>query len=274
MRSLARLAIALAAALTASAAASADQSTIDPSALSAVRAYIAALTKPDAAAAYALLTPAQRSYFGREANFASDLSTTQYRIVSWSIASSRQRNAALAEIDVRQTVSYLDISTGQSATATIVEPYFALRSNGAWGVKELAQPWKSYAPRAQSRAGGLVAIIDRIEFYDRRVKIDCTLQNMGSDALQALPLLKSTMTFAGSPPVHALDAPDYPLNDQQFFEGVRIYPKHQAVGFINFPLPSRTDADVTVTITIAPIIPDGATSPWAATIGPIALPRL
>lgn len=274
MRPMLAVGAAIAMTLAASSGVRADAGTIDPDALSAIRAYIGALTKPDASAAYALLTPAQRSYFGREANFASNISTTQYRVVSWSISSSRQRNGTLAEVDVLQTVSYLDVSTGESATSTIVEPYFALLTDGRWGVKELAQPWKSYAPRAQAREAGFVAIVDRVEFYDHRVKVDCTLQNLGSAALQALPLLKSTMTVAGSAAVHALDTADYPLNDQEFFEGVRLYPKHQAVGYINFPLASRADVAASITITIAPVIPDGASAPSAVTVGPISLPRL
>ena len=67
---------------------------------------------------------------------------------------------------------------------------------------------------------------------------------------------------------------DRPLNDEEFFEGVRIYPGHQAVGYINFPVPSHADVDSTAVLTIAPAIADGATAPAAAKVGPMTLPKL
>lgn len=242
----------------------------DPGALDAVRLYVTALERPDAQAAFALLTPSQKRYFGNARNFASNYTTTGYRIVSFSLGKATVPAADLVEVDVAQTASFYDITTGRTATAQMDEPYFALRSAGAWGVKEIYVPWKSYAPNAKATAGGVTAIVDRVEFFDRRVRVYCTLRDLGDKPAQVLPLLKSTMSIGGRD-VAALDTADFPLNDESFFEGVRLYPLHQAVGYVNFPLPSRSDKDLNVTIKIGPVVADGASSPASIVIGPFEL---
>jgi hypothetical protein len=244
--------------------------TPDPGAVDAVKRYVTALEKPDPDAAYRLLTPAQQRYFGNARNFASNYAATRYRIAGFSIAKVTLRSAAIVQVDVAQNASFYDIANEKTSTAQVTEPYFALRANGAWGVKEIYVPWKSYAPNAQASGGGITVIVDRIEFFDHRVRVYCTLRDLGSKPVQVLPLLRSTMTIAGKT-VAAIDTADFPLNDEQFFEGARVYPMHQAVGYINFPLPSRTDTALKATITIAPVVADGASQPAFVTIGPLDL---
>lgn len=245
----------------------------NPDAVSAVKQYVSALEVPDAEKAFAVLTPAQRRYFGNVRNFASNFSATDYRIVSFSVTNVTMRNADLAQVDVSEKVSYYDIASERAATTDMTEPYFALRNGGRWGVKEL-QPWKSYAPRASRRVGGLVVIVDRIVFFDRRMKVDCTFRNLGSKPLQVLPLLKSKLITNTGVKSAAISVPDSPLTDRQLFEGIRLYPGHQAVGFMNMALPSRNDVDMKATFVFAPAIEDGARAPFAVTVGPIDLRKL
>lgn len=244
--------------------------TPDPGAVDAVKRYVTALEQPDAAAAYRLLTPAQQHYFGNARNFASNYAATHYRVAAFSIEKVTMRSADIAQIDIGQTVSFYDITTEKTSTARVTEPYFALRTNGVWGVKEIYVPWKSYAPNAQATGGGITAIVNRIEFFDHRVRVYCTLRNLGAKPVQVLPLLRSTMTIGGKT-VAALDTADFPLNDEAFFEGARVYPMHQAVGYINFELPSRSDTDLKATVTIGPVVADGASQPAFVTIGPLDL---
>lgn len=251
----------------------ADAPAADSGAVDAVRRYVAALQRPDPARAYQLLSPAQQRYFRNARNFASNYVTTAYRVVSYSIARTTMRNPNLAQVDVDQTTSYYDIATARTATVRVTEPYFALRSKGAWGVKEIYEPWKSYAPKATGNAGGLVVVVDRIEFFDRRIQVDCTLRNLGAKPFQVLPLLRSKLTIGGSSAA-ALNSPDFPLNDRQLFQGARIYPYHQLVGYLNFPVTLPADADQTATLTVGPAVEDGAPSPVMVTIGPINLPKL
>jgi hypothetical protein len=245
----------------------------DPAAVATVKRYLTAIAKPDLDAAFALLTPAQQHYFGNPRNFASNYATTGYRLVSWSVARVAAHGASLVEVDVDQKTSYYDIATAQTLDARATEPYFALRSGKRWGAKEIYVPWKSYAPKTVGRAGALSVIVDRVEFYDRRVQVDCTLRNLGQKPVQVLPLLRSTLRLDGVD-VAALAGADFPLNDRQFFEGVRIYEYHQVVGYINFPLSSRADRALVARLTVGPVVEDGGAKPLLAEIGPIELPKL
>ncbi len=251
----------------------ASDATPDPGAVAAVKHYVTALAQNRADAAYALLTPSQQHYFGNARNFASNYASTGYSIQRWSVASTVVHTPALVEVDVDQTASFFDVASGKQANARVTEPYFALRSGTGWGVKEIYVPWKSYAPKTEGRAGGLAVVINRVEFYDRRVQVDVTLRDVGSKPVQVLPLLKSRLTL-GDSAVAALSDADFPLNDRTLYDGVRLYPLHQVVGYVNFPLVSRTDRSYTARLTIGPVVEDGAAGPIEVTIGPIALPKL
>lgn len=247
----------------------------DDGATDAVRRYVTALALPDPAAAFKLLTPAQQHYFRNARNFGSNYASTGYRVVSFSIEKTTTRNANLVQVDVSQMVSYFDIANERTTSARVHEAYFALRgSDGAWAVKELVVPWKSYAPHATGRAGGLVVIVDRVEFFSRRVQVDCTLRNLGTRAVQVLPLLRTTLHLSPGGEYAALSGADFPLNDRQFFEGARIYPNHQLVGYVNFAVPAKNDVDMTATLVVAPVIEDGAAAPASVSVDPIKLPKL
>jgi len=252
--------------------AGASAPTADPGAAAVVQRYIGALSKPDPHAAFALLTPSQQRYFRNDRNFASNYATTGYRILSSSIVKTTVRTPDLVQFDVSQTTSFFDIAQNAAATARAVEPYFALRTGGAWGVKEIYEPWKSYAPKTSVRAGGLEVTVDRIEFFDRRIQVVCTLRNVGSKPVQTLPLLQSTL-HVGASTVAAMNSADFPLNDRALFEGARLYPYHQFVGYINFPWTSHDDVDLSATLVVRPIVEDGAQRPVAATVGPMRLAK-
>ena len=270
---LSRIATIAAAAIALAPAAPAAAVAVDPAAVDAVKRYVAAIAKPDFDAAYALLTPAQQHYFRNARNFASNYTTTGFRVLAFAIGHAVAHSKNLAQVNVSETASYHDVAAARDATMQITETYFAIRTNGAWGVKEIYEPWKSYAPNAAGRSDGLIVFVDRIEFFDRRVQVDCTLRNMGSKPVQVLPLLQSKLTI-GNVTVPALDSADFPLNDRQFFEGARIYPLHQVVGYLNFPWASHDDADLSANLLIGPAVEDGASAPVHVRIGPIRLPKL
>jgi len=272
MRLVGCAAIAALSLIAASSASRASGTAPDAGAVAAVRNYVTALEGPDTTRAFALLTPAQQHYFGNVRNFASNYATSGYRIVAFSIVSTTMRAADLAQIEVAQTAAFYDVAAARTTTTQGVEPYIALRAHGTWGVKEIYQPWKSYAPKMTGNGGGLTVVVDRIEFFDHRVQLDCTLRDLGRTPLQTLPLLRSTLSI-GSATVDAMKQPVFPLNDRQLFEGVRIYPLHQVVGYVNFPLPSRADSALTLTLRLAPVVPDGANGPSAVTVGPMHLQK-
>jgi len=245
---------------------------VDTHAIAAVTQYVTALSHNDYASAYALLTSAQQHYFGNVNNFASNARATQYAIHKFEIVSALPHDQVV-EITVSQQATFVNAATGAVVSGAVKEPYFALLENGAWRVKQLYQPWKSYAPNITGSAQGIAITVHRIEFYDKRIQIDCTIRNGSTTPAQVLPLGKSVLDD-GAAKVPALNDATFPLNDLGFFEGLRLLPGHQASGYINFPVARKKDQEQTLTMTVAPAIFDGAEQPFGVVVGPIHLKTL
>ncbi|MBV8170671.1 MAG: hypothetical protein JO219_01940 [Candidatus Eremiobacteraeota bacterium] len=244
----------------------------DPGAVAAVNAYVGALSHHDFHAAYALLDPAQQSYFGNVQNFASNTLSTQYTIQKFSLISALPHQNVV-EFTVRETVSFLDVNTKSKVNAVVKEPFFALRANDTWRVKQLYQPWKSYAPEVSGSAQGITVTVHRVQFYDKRIQVDCSVANTSPNPVQVLPLGKSVLDD-GAAKIPALNSADFPLNDVRFFEGLRLLPRQDASGYINFPVTQKKDEDQTFTLTVAPAIFDGAEQTFPIVVGPIHLNKL
>jgi limonene-1,2-epoxide hydrolase len=245
----------------------------DPAAIAAVSAYVAALQRGDFDAAFALLTAEQQRYFGNAHNLASNSRASGFVIHSYKVIG-QLSHGAIVEAMVEQQSSFMDIASGKTITGVVREPYFALRENGAWRVKELYQPWKSYAPNMSGSAHGVEVIVARIEFYDKRIRFDCAIRNTGSVGVQVLPLAKTTLDDGSGAKIPAMNEATFPLNDVGFFEGMHLQPGQQAIGFINFPVAQKKDADQTLTLTVAPAIADGAEQTFSIVVGPIHLAKL
>jgi len=238
----------------------------------AVTQYVNALAAGDAERAFALLTAAQQRYFGNARNFASNAAAAQYKIGKFSLDSALS-HGTIVEVVVREEVSFYDIATRQPVKTGVREPYFALRENGQWRVKQLYQPWKSYAPNATGQAQGVSVTVARVEFFNQRVRLDCAIRNDGTKPVQVLPLGTTQLDDGHGARIHAMNEAQFPLNDVGFFEGIRLEPGRQAVGFINFPM-ARRDAPHRFTLALGPAIQDGADRTFDVVVGPFDLPKL
>lgn len=245
----------------------------DPAAIAAVSAYVADAARGDFSAAFGLLTAEQQRYFGNANNLASNSRASGFVIHSYKVIG-QLSHGDIVEAMVEQHASFTDISSGKAVPGVVREPYFALRENGAWRVKELYQPWKSYAPDASGSMQGIEVAVKRVEFYDKRVRLDCTIRNAGRVGVQVLPLAKSTLDDGSGSKIPAMNDATFPLNDMGFFEGMHLAPGQQAVGFINFPLAQKTDTDQTLTLTVGPAIADGAEQTFSIVVGSMHLAKL
>jgi len=245
----------------------------DPGAIAAVTQYVRAVSRGDFSAAYDLLTVSQQRYFLNAKNFASNAQAAGYTIRRYAVAGTRS-HGSIVEVVVRQDVSFLDITSRRKVNGTVREPYFALRENGAWRVKQLYQPWKSYAPNASGSAAGVEVVVDRVEFYDERVRVDCTIRNLGTTPVQVLPLGKTTLDDGSGAKIPAMNEMTFPLNDLGFYEGLRLYPGRQAAGYINFAVSGKKDETQAFTLTVGPAIHDAAEQTFTIMVGPFSLPKL
>lgn len=244
----------------------------DPAAVAAVSQYVDALSRGDDARAFALQTSGQQRYFGSVNNFASNALSTKYAIHRFKIVSALS-HGQIVEVVVRQETSFLNAATGRMADGAVREPYFALRENGAWRIKQLYQPWKSYAPNVSGQTQGVSVVVHRIEFYDKRIQVDCTIRNDSHTAVQVLPLGKSVLDD-GATKVRAINEAAFPPNDLGFFEGARLKPGTAMPGFMNFPVTQKKDEAQTLTLTVAPAIFDAAERTLSIVVGPMHLDKL
>ncbi len=249
------------------------QSVPDPAAVRTVDRYMHAIAANDYHTAFGLLATTQQRYFGNEANFASNASVTHYKILKYALGRP-VAHPDVVEIPVNQNVTLLDVGTGRTIPATVREPVFAVRQTSGWGVKQLYQPWKAYGPNASATDHGAQIIVNRVEFFDKRVLLDCTIRNVGKTPIQILPLLKSTLTDGAGHTSGAMNDNAFPLNDIEFFKGPRIYPLHQSVGYINFALPEKKDETQSYTLSVGPAIEDGGAQTFWVSVGPFTLPKL
>ena len=245
----------------------------DPAAIAAVSAYVAAVARGDFDAAFRLLTSDQQRYFGNARNLASDSRASGFVIHTYKVVG-QLSHGAIVEAMVEQHASFVEIASGKTIDGVVREPYFALNENGTWRVKELYQAWKSYATDVSGSAQGVEVAVRRVEFYDKRLTLDCTIRNTGSIGVQVLPLGKTTLDDGSGAKIPAMNEAKFPLNDVGFFEGMHLLPGQQAVGFINFPIAQKKDVDQTLTLTLGPAITDGAEQTFSIVVGPIHLVKL
>jgi hypothetical protein len=245
----------------------------DPAATAAVSAYVAAVAHGDFDAAFKLLTAEQQRYFGNAHNLASNSRASGFVIHSYKVIG-QLSHGTIVEAMVEQHASFVEIASGKTIAGVVREPYFALNEGGAWHVKELYQPWKSYAVNVSGSAQGVEVAVRRVEFYDKRLRLDCTIRNTGSVGVQVLPLGKTTLDDGSGAKIPAMNEAAFPLNDVGFFEGMHLQPGQQAVGFINFPVAQKKDEDQTLTLVLGPAIADGAEQTFGIVVGPIHLAKL
>lgn len=239
----------------------------------AVKAYLAALHAQDMRAAFARLTPSQRKYFISIGNFASNFESTAYALERYKLGTTIPHGNGTYEIDVRETFQVRDAATGARLRVTTDEPYFAIEEDGAMGVKQIGQPWRAYALDARGEAQGLLVRVVRVEYFDRRVQLDCVFYNRGRVPITILPLLKSTLSIDGARPVAAFSDARFPLNDKALFKGPIIAPGTGVSGYISFPLAAKVDAAQRLGLVVAPALAQSAEAPFSVSVGPFDLPK-
>jgi len=254
-------------------AAYAAQPSPNPAAIAVVDRYMRALSARDWQTAYGLLAGSQQRYFENRANFASNALATHYTILKYSLGRAIA-HPDVVEVQVKQNVTLLDVGTGKTIPATVKEPVFAIRQQSGWGVKQLYQPWKAYAPNANGTNHGVEVVITRVEFFDKRIVVDCTIRNVGKVPVQILPMLKSTLTDGAGHTFAAFKEAVFPLNDVEFFKGPRIYPLHQSVGYITFVITEKKDETQSYSLAVGPAIEDGGAQTFSVPVGPFTLPKL
>ena len=254
------------------ATASPAPSHMDPGAKAVLAAYVSALRDQRYADAFKLLAPNERDYFKTPGNFASIFSADDLRIQSFRIIASRSEGSLGTLGLVSENIHFLDNAHQTQGSATVTVPYGVVHAGGGWAIKDPFHPWKAFRPAGiQTIVSGLRADVRKVSFFAGRVEMLLTFTNQGPGFVTILPYLRTVLRDQNGAVYHPLATKLPALTDRRLYEGLRLASDARYTGALNFQVPARL-VPKRLTLTIAPVLRDGADAPFEVAIPPIDVP--
>jgi len=210
--------------------------------------------------AYALLNAEARRYYRNAGNLASIYAADRFTLRGYKLLGMRSDRLGRVYF-VRESADYLDHAHDAMLNISVNVPIGVVGEGGALRIKDPGHPQKAALPAADFSSGGVRVAIKKISYYPRRVELVVTIANVGADFITALPYGKSILRDDAGHVYRLIDTRDWTLTDKQFFEGVRLPENGQYTGFLAFETPLLGDVRRTYTLTIAPLLRDGADAP-------------
>jgi len=210
--------------------------------------------------AFALLNAEAKRYYRSAQNFASIYAADRFTLRTYKLLGMRgDRNGRV--YFVRETADYLDHAHDTMLSISVNVPIGVLTEGGALRIKDPGHPQKAATPAATVSSAGVRIAIKKISYYPRRIEVVLTIANVGDGAVTALPYGKSILRDDAGHVYRLIDTRDWALTDKQFFEGIRLPENGQYTGFLAFETPALGDVRRTYTLTLAPLLRDGADAP-------------
>jgi len=210
--------------------------------------------------AYALLNSDAKRYYRNAKNFQSIYAADQFVVRDYKLLGMRADRSGRVYF-VRETANYLDHAHDTTLTISVNIPIGVLAEAGQLRIKDPGHPWKAAAPNAVASSADVRVTVKKISYYPRRVEVVVTIANLGDGFVTALPYGKSILRDDAGHVYPLIDTRDWTLTDKQLFEGIRLPANGQYTGFLSFETPPLGDAPRTYTMTVAPLIRDGADAP-------------
>jgi len=236
-----------------------------------VRRYVGDLAARDYDAAYALLDAPARAYFRTARNFAGTFVADGFGIASYALLGARG-DARFRVYFVREAIRVTDPARDAPARASVTVAYGVLGSGSAARIKDLGRPWRAFAAHATATAGGVRVSVKKVSFYDRAIAVVVTIANVGRGGLTVLPYGRSVLRDGRG----ALDRPivdrSWGRTDRRLFLGARLAADAQITGVLTFASPHLDDRPRRFTLTLGPLLRDGADAPFAVDVGGLADP--
>jgi hypothetical protein len=220
-------------------------------------------------AAYELLNAAARSYYRDAGNYASIFAADRFRITSFRLVGASPERARGRVFFARETARYRDHAHDVDLALTATVPVGVIPDGGGWRIKDPGHPWRAFASDAFGAANGVRVIVKKISFFERRIEAVVTFVNAGSAFVTVLPYGKSLLRDSGGRFYHPIETRDWRLTDRMLFEGLRLAPDAQYTGSLAFSSEPLDDTARTFSLTIAPLLCDGADLPFAIDIAGI-----
>jgi hypothetical protein len=236
-----------------------------------LRAYLDALAAQRYAAAFTLLSPDERRYFGSPQDFASVYEADGFRIVSYRVLGSESTAKGTVAV-VSERVEFVDFAHDRRAAVTAKVPYAIV--GGAHGpeIRDPGHPWRAVAPQNFTvERAGLRATVREISFFTGRIELIVNFQNRHDGATTVLPFGRTVLRDDTGASYHPLATAVPALTDKVLYIGLRLPSSGEYTGFLIFATPNRYRPKV-LRLTIAPALTDGGDSPFSLDFPAFAVP--
>jgi hypothetical protein len=234
--------------------------------------YLGELQHAHYAAAFALLSDAERRYFGSVANYSSVYAADRLQIVSFRILGSTSEPGRGTVALVSERIGFFDYAHQLPGSATAKVAYGILASPLGPRIKDPYHPWRAVAPAGLSTtAFGVRATIRKISFFTGRIELVVTFQNRSDATVTLLPYGRSVVRDDAGKAYTPVATRLPGLTDKTLFTGLRLPGSGQYTGLMTF-LTSNRFAPKTLTITLAPALVDGADAPFELDLPTYTLP--
>lgn len=234
---------------------------------SVVKHYVQALAGRRYTAAFGLLTPDERRYFGTPANFASGFQAERLAIDAFRITASRPQGAALGTVVlVSERIAFFDFAHQLLARATVTVPYGVIGAAPP-RIKDPYHPWRAMAVSDSASSGGLRISLRKLSFFTGRLEAIITFANLGTRPVTLLPYGRSVVRDDGGKAYVPLETRLPSLTDRTLYTGLRLSGNAQYTGLMTFATPARFEP-AGLSFTFGPALLDGTDAPFE-----IALPR-
>jgi hypothetical protein len=215
--------------------------------------------------AFALLSAGAKRYYRSAGNLASIYAADRFALRTYRLLGMRGDRLGRVYF-VRETADYLDHAHDVMLSIRVNVPIGVLHEGGALRIKDPGHPRKAATPGVSVSSDGVRIAIKKVSYYPRRLEVVVTIANVGSGFVTALPYGKSILRDDDGHVYRLIDTRDWTLTDKHFFAGVRLPENGQFTGFLAFETAPLGDARRTYTLTLAPLLRDGADAPISIAI--------
>jgi hypothetical protein len=234
--------------------------------------YVGAISAGRFDAAFALLSPDERRYFGSAEHLASVFAADRLKIDRFTILGSKSDKLGTVAL-VSERIEFFDQRRQLPARATATVAYGILPGPSGYLIKDPYHPWRAIAPRdVEAVVDGVRVTMRKLSFFTGRVELVATFANLGDATVTLLPYGRTVLRDQSGrtyPPI-ASRLPG--LTDKTLYTGLRLPPQAEYTGLMTFLTPDRFTPS-RLSLTIAPALTDGADAPFEIPLPVLAVPR-
>jgi hypothetical protein len=230
-----------------------------------VTAYVDALRDGRFDAAFALLTDAERAYYGDVASYRSVFDADGYALRAATVVGARGDDRGRVYF-VRERIGYVDHATDARRELNATVPLGVLSEHGALHVKDPGKPYRAFAAASNAEASGLRVTVKKVDFYPDRIDVVVTFANLGDNFVTLLPYGKSVLRDDRGGAYRILALKDWTVTDKRLYEGVPLAPNAEYTGSLAFTATRLTEAKREWSLTVSPALREGADAPFDVTV--------